>query len=266
MEEKDLQMYPVKPDEEVCVVKREIPAPLQKPPFVSIIVGGKGSGKTTSCINELCRSNMYGERKNEEDIFEDIIIYSGTLGSDSTSRHLVKKATMVSSTYDDESLGNIVDYQRAKEKKDRRHICIIADDIASMIKSRDSELYKLTSTHRHHLTSIYYLVQNWKMLPPVARSNASNFHIYRVPSSKEQEKIFEDLGFLGNKKMIKDLYDYATNKPYNFLFVNAISNECWKWGNCPPEFLWKKYSDEGGYNAPFQIPNGTEVIDEDINI
>jgi len=262
MNEDHLQMYPVKPDEDVYQIERDIPEPLQRPPFVSIICGGKGSGKTTACINELCRSNMYGEHKKKDHVFQDIIIYSGTLGSDSTSRHLVKKATMVSNTYDDESLGHIVDYQTDKEKKDRRHICIVADDIASMIKSRDSELYKLTSTHRHHLVSIYYLVQNWKMLPPVARSNASNFHIYRIPSSKEQEKIFEDLGFLGNKKMIKDLYDYATNKPHNFLYVDALKNTAWKWGNCEPEHLWSKYSEGGGYNSPFVIPSGTEVIDD----
>ena len=259
----DLKMYPVKQDDDVYQITRDLPSPLQKPPFVSIIVGGKGSGKTSALINELCRSNMYGECKNEENIFDDIIVYSGTLGSDSTSRHLIKKATMVSNTYDDESLMNIVDYQKSKDKKDRRHICIVADDIASMIRSRDSELYKLTSTHRHYLCSIYYLVQNWKMLPPVARSNASNFHIYRIPSSKEQEKVFEDLGFMGNKKMIKDLYDYSTNRPYNFLFVDALKHEAYKWGNQQPEFLWKKYSDDGGYNEPFVIPSNAEIINDE---
>tara|TARA_R110000796_G_scaffold109165_9_gene220513 strand:+ start:554 stop:1345 length:792 start_codon:yes stop_codon:yes gene_type:complete len=262
MNNDDLIMYPVKTDDDVFTIKRDLPKPLQKPPFVSIIVGGKGSGKTTSLINELMRSNMMGSRKGEEDVFDDMIIFSGTLGSDSTSRHLVKKATMVSNTYDDEEIKNIVDYQQDKPKIDRRHICIVADDIAPMIKQRDCELYRLTSTHRHNLFSIYYLVQNWKMLPPVARSNASNFHIYRIPSTKEQEKIFEDLGFLGNKKMIKDLYDYSTNKPFNFLFVDAIKNECWKWGNCEPEYLWGKYSDDGGYNKPFVLPSNADIIDD----
>ena len=100
------------------------------------------------------------------------------------------------------------------------------------------------------------------MLPPIARSNASNFHIYRIPSTKEQEKIFEDLQFLGNKKMIKDLYDYSTNKPFNFLFVDAIKNECWKWGNCEPEYLWGKYNDDGGYNKPFVLPSNADIIDD----
>ena len=65
MNENDLKMYPVRNDEDVYQVKRNLPIPLQKPPFVSIICGGKGSGKTSALINELCRSNMYGEKKNE---------------------------------------------------------------------------------------------------------------------------------------------------------------------------------------------------------
>ena len=262
MNDEDMTMYPVLPDEDVYQIKREIKAPLQKPAFVKVIVGGKGSGKTSALVNELIRSNMYGEKKKEDPVFEDIVIFSGTLGSDSTSRHLVKKATMVSNTYDDIDLRNIIDYQTEKEKKDRRHICIVADDIASMIKSRDAELYKLTSIHRHLLTSIYYLVQNPKMIPPVARSNASSYYIYRLPSFKEQEKIFEDLSFLGDKKMVKDLYDVATNKPYHFLYVDVLKNECWKWGNCKPEFLWSKYSENGGYNPPYVKPNNIEVVNE----
>ena len=74
MNENDLKMYPVRQDDDVYQVKRDLPTPLQKPPFVSIICGGKGSGKTSALINELCRSNMYGEKKNEEPVFEDIIV------------------------------------------------------------------------------------------------------------------------------------------------------------------------------------------------
>ena len=69
------------------------------------------------------------------------------------------------------------------------------------------------------------------MLPPVARSNASNFHIYRIPSSKEQEKIFEDLGFMGSKKMIKDLKRgdqvYSLSNPYNSNSdINTVKVTC----------------------------------------
>ncbi len=252
MNDDDLQFYPVKQDEDVYQVKRKFKEPLQKPPFVKIVVGGKGSGKTSALVSELIRSNMYGDRKKEEPVFDDVILFSGTLGSDSTSRHLVKKCSLVSNTYQDEDISHIVDYQTSKDKKDRRHICLIADDIASMIKGRECEIYKLTSIHRHHLISMYYLVQNPKMIPPVARSNASSYYIYRLPSSKEQEKIFEDLSFLGNSKMIKDLYDVATDKPYHFLYVDVIKNEVWKWGASQPKFLWSKYNENGGYNPPFQ--------------
>ena len=261
-DDNDLTMYPVQPDDEVYKIKRELKQPLQTPPFVKVVVGGKGSGKTSALVNECMRKNMYGEKKGDDPVFEDLIVFSGTLGSDSTSRHLVKKATMVSNTYEDEDLRNIINYQTEKEKKDRRHICIVADDIASMIGSRNAELYKLTSIHRHLLCSIYYLVQNPKMIPPVVRSNASSWYIYRLPSFKEQDKIFEDLSFLGDKKMVKDLYDTATNKPYHFLYVDVLKNECYKWGNCKPQFLWSKYDDNGNYNPPFKKPSSIKEDNE----
>tara|TARA_R110000751_G_C13632583_1_gene466020 strand:- start:433 stop:705 length:273 start_codon:yes stop_codon:yes gene_type:complete len=74
-----------------------------------------------------------------------------------------------------------------------------------------------------------------------------------MPNAKEQDKVFEDLSFLGDKDMVKDMYEYATNKPYQFLMVDALKNECYKWGACNPEFLWKKYNDNGGFNSRFSL-------------
>ena len=119
MNDDDLQFYPVKQDNDVYQIKRKFREPLQRPPFVKIIVGGKGSGKTSALVSEIIRSNMYGDKKSEEPVFDDIILFSGTLGSDSTSRHLVKKCSLVSSTYNDEDISHIIEYQTSKEKSDR---------------------------------------------------------------------------------------------------------------------------------------------------
>ena len=47
------------------------------------------------------------------------------------------------------------------------------------------------------------------------------------------------------------MYNYATNKPYQFMYVDALKNEVWKWGATQPELMWTKYDDNGGYNPPF---------------
>ena len=185
--------------------------------------------------------------------FEDIIIISSTIGSDESLRHLVEKATETYDTYDDSIVNDIVDYQKSKPKKERRHILIIADDIASLLKP-NSALFKLCSNHRHYLISMCFLYQAPRMVSPIVRSNMTALHIYRTPNASEQDKLFDDMAFLGNKKMVKDLYDYATNEPFNFLFVDCLKNSAWKWGNTEPEFLWQKYNEKGGFNPPYKSP------------
>jgi hypothetical protein len=250
--ENDMKMYPIMENKDVYKIKRKLKEPLQKLPFVKVLLGSRGSGKTASLVNELMRKNMMGDKKGEEPIFEDIIVFSSTLGSDETSRHLVKKATTTYDSYDDYAVKEIMEYQKDKDKKDRRHILIIADDIAPMLKPNDF-LFKLCSVHRHYLISIYFLIQSPRLIPPIVRNCYTSMYVYRMPNAKEQEKIFEDLSFLGDKDMVKDMYEYATNKPYQFLMVDALKNECWKWGACSPEFLWKKYNDNGGFNPRFSL-------------
>ena len=89
-------------------------------------------------------------------------------------------------------------------------------------------------------------------------------YIYRLPNAEQQNKIFEDLAFLGNKNEVKAMYNYATNKPYQFLYVDVLKNTVWKWGNLQPIFMWSKFDDEGNYNPPFIAPK-TDIEDiEDI--
>ena len=262
-DENDLRMYPILDDEEVMKFKREFNDPVQKPPFVKILLGTRGSGKTATLVNECMRhKNFYGNKKGQEPIFNDIIVFSSTLGCDSTSRHLVKQATATHSSYDDYLVNQILEYQKATPKKDRKHILIIADDIAPMLKPNDA-IFKLCSVHRHYLVSIYFLIQSPRLIPPIVRNCYTSMYVYRLPNSEQQEKIFLDLSFLGDKKDVKAMYNYATNKPYQFLYVDAIQNKVYKWGNIQPEFMWSKYDDDGNYNPPFTLPQKVKKELED---
>ena len=249
-DENDFAIYPVVDDEDVMTIDREFNGPVQKPPFVKILLGSRGTGKTATLVNEIFRKNMYGDVKGKEPIFSDIIVFSSTLGCDSTSRHLVKKATATHNTYDDVLVKEILEFQRDTPKRDRKHILIIADDIAPILK-RDDEIFKLCSVHRHYLISIYFLIQSPRLIPPIVRNCYTSMYVYRLPNAEQQDKLFYDLSFLGDKKDVKKMYNYATNKPYQFLYVDVLKNEVWKWGACQPEFMWSKYDDNGNYNQPF---------------
>ena len=176
-DENDLRMYPILDDEEVMKFKREFNDPVQKPPFVKILLGTRGSGKTATLVNECMRhKNFYGNKKGQEPIFNDIIVFSSTLGCDSTSRHLVKQATATHSSYDDYLVNQILEYQKATPKKDRKHILIIADDIAPMLKPNDA-IFKLCSVHRHYLVSIYFLIQSPRLIPPIVRNCYTSMYL-----------------------------------------------------------------------------------------
>ena len=250
MADEDMTVLPVRPDDDVYQTPRQFHDILDRPPFVKLMIGSRGTGKTSHLVNEMMRQNFYGDRKGEEPVFEDIIIYSSTLGCESTARHLVDRATQTYSTYDNASIDALLEYQKSKPKEERRHICVIADDIGPMLKREDS-IFKLTSVHRHYLISIYFLIQSPRMIPPVVRNCYTSAYLYRLPNQGELEKAFLDFSFLGDRKEVEGMYKAATPKPYQCMVVDAVKNRVWKWGATKPELLWEKFNADGGYNPPF---------------
>jgi hypothetical protein len=263
MADDDMTVLPVKADDDVYQTPRQFHDILDRPPFVKLMIGSRGTGKTSHLVNEMMLQSMYGDRKGEEPVFEDIIIYSSTLGCESTARHLVDRATQTYSTYDNASIDALLEYQKSKPKEERRHICVIADDIGPMLKREDS-IFKLTSVHRHYLISIYFLIQSPRMIPPVVRNCYTSAYLYRLPNQGELEKAFLDFSFLGDRKDVEAMYKTATPKPYQCLVVDAVKNRVWKWGACPPELLWEKFTADGGYSARFSDKkSSSDSVDSD---
>lgn len=249
---KDLVIYPVKPDPEIKLVDRDIPAPLDKPPFVHLYIGSRGAGKTNAMVNFAMRKDWYGMNEDDEEdyVFDETIIISSTLGSDVTSRHLVEHATKTYDFYDDGIIANIINHQKLTPKSERRHIHIIADDIITMIKP-NALIFKLTSNHRHYLTSLSFLVQAPKAVPPLVHNCCTKYFIFRNPSYTEQEKIFEKLAFMGGKHSVEKMYVDATREPYCFLVIDSTKFEAWSMGTHPARFLWSRYDENGNYTQSY---------------
>lgn len=248
---------PVVDDEEVHQVKRDIPEPLPKPPFIMVLLGSRGSSKSTILSNMVLRSDFYGDKKKEQPFFDDIILISPTLGHDSTGRFLAKKATQTYSAYDDSVIKGLMDYQANLTKKERRGMLLVLDDItADSNYKRESLVNKLCSIHRHLLISIIFLIHKVTVIPPVVRNCYTNMFILRIPNASEQDKLFDELSYLTDKKHLKMMYDYATHKPYHAMVVDAVKNNVYKWGASPAEFMWQKYSESGGYSPEYSLPAG----------
>lgn len=247
--------FPVVDDEDVYRVKRDFDEPLQQPPFISILLGSRGSSKSTILSNLVLRSAFYGDRPKQEPVFETIILISPTLGADSTGRFLAEKATATYDEYEDGIIKGLIDFQSSLAKKERRHILVILDDLtASANYKPNSAVNRLCSIHRHLLISVMMLVHRVNAIPPVVRNCYTNLFVLRIPNAGEQDKLFDQLSYLTDKKGLKSLYDYATAEPYEALFIDALENAAWKWGKSEPEHLWSKYKPEGGYSDPVPIP------------
>lgn len=257
---------PVTEDEDVYKVKREFPEPLPPPPFIMIMLGSRGSSKSTILSNLCLRSEFYGDIKGKEKVFEDIIVISPTLGHDSTGRFLAKKATQTYGAYDDTVIEGLMSFQEEMPKRDRRNMLIILDDItADKNYKPESLINKLCSIHRHLLISIIFLVHKVTVIPPVVRNCYTNMFVLRMPNAKEQDKLFEELSYLTDKKSLKKLYDYACHQPYHSMVIDSIKNTVHKWGASDAEWLWSKYLPEGGYREPYEMPTGFETKIQKLN-
>ena len=87
--------------------------------------------------------------------------------------------------------------------------------------------------------------------------------ILRIPNAGEQDRLFEELSYLTDKKHLKMMYDYATHKPYHAMVIDAVKNNVYKWGASDAEFMRQKYSENGGYSAEYQLPQGFSAEKDD---
>ena len=250
----DLTIHPIKPDEEIKPFPEEIPEPLpgaDGKPFVMVALGKRKSGKTTILNNMILKKHMWRKR------FSQIVIISPTLIYDQTSRFLVDEAGKHNcfDKYNDSIIDDIIRFQEKKKKNEREHILIIADDIIGQM-GRNSKIYNLSSRSRHYLISLVYLTQNLRSLSPVVRSNTTHWFLFRNPNMKEMEKICEEFAFLGSRDNVYRLYEYITNVPYNFMYIDDDYNV---WENFQKK-VWSKFNDDGSYAEEFGGGGGVEDV------
>ena len=68
-------------------------------------------------------------------------------------------------------------------------------------------------------------VQSYRSLPPVCRANSSAYIIFKTNNDKEYEKMEDE--FSGNFPF-DEVYEYATETRYNFLYINLEQIKCYK--------------------------------------
>ncbi len=218
----DLTILPVKPSGDEKKLKKPI-----HPNLPNIATGQLGimispvkTGKSTVISNLLLSPSFY------RDQFDIVYVISNTIHNDQTSRFL-KEAfpETVFDQYSDDIIQNIITYQKSFPKKDQPFIAIILDDFLG-IKSK-SMIFHLATRFRHYnIGLLLFASQLFRGLPPVIRQNAT-FAIIGGPnpSDFEIDKMAEEYGAIyRGMDNFKRLYREATNKRYNFMYLDLQSN------------------------------------------
>jgi len=194
---------------------KDIDYRLPKPPFLGVINGTVRCGKSTLLMNLLYNDSFY------KDVFDEVVFISPTCLNDMTLTHLRddEEITKICDNLHDIDLilKSLVDIQKSKIDQKNNHMLIILDDMLGYIKPR-SYLAFLCTRYRHFKISLIISSQSFRSIPNVVRTNASFYIIFSSTNNKEIGK--QDEEFDGLFPNFKTLLKKATDKPYNFLYLD----------------------------------------------
>jgi hypothetical protein len=187
-------------------------------PCIMVLVAPTKSGKTVLLSNLLLRDDFY------KDVHDNVTIMSNTIDQDETGRFL-KKSCDTYVGYDDIILGGIITQQKQFSDEDRPFIGLLFDDILGSVK-RSSYLNSLVTRSRHFGVGLLAIsVQSFKALGPTIRNNCNAFICMNLQNMSELEKIsLEYNGMFGGDKKFRAIYHKATEKQYDFLYLDLQSN------------------------------------------
>lgn len=194
---------------------KKVDDPFIKPPFLGLVYGGVRSGKSCLIINLIYR--VYNHKVFDGGIF---IFSPNIFNDDIFDGNFVKDEKIKKIDQDLENIDMyvkaMVQLQQEREKKDRKHILIIFDDIIGYIKQK-SYISNLCTRYRQLKISLLFTTQVFRAIPNTIRNNASFLILFQTYNEMEKKKIMEELGHI---KDIEKYYNEATNKKYGFLYVN----------------------------------------------
>ena len=242
------------------------PCPYGEPfadlPTSFLLAAPTASGKTMIILNILLR--YY------KDMFARIWMFSPSIKLDPQYAPLRKylekmsdqdKEPLMFEDLDQAALGKILDDQRhiteecRKRKIKAPQVCVILDDLADrgdILTKRQggnqgSWLISLATRGRHFGVTWIISSQVINLVGTVLRKNVRCMCVWRLRNHKEVETLCEELSGVYDAKTIMELYKYATQDPFSFMFVrlDAKTRRDMFWLRFESRLLPKEDSDGG---------------------
>jgi hypothetical protein len=205
-----------------------------------MFVAPKGGGKTTVVLNLLTKKESPWFKH-----FAMIFYISATMHNDPKLSPLLEDIgeEQCYGTLDNATIeaiqGQIEAYKNENPKEKKPQFCIVYDDVIHLLRSKNSlKVREMVTQNRHWGVTNLFLIQRWKGVDPLIRNNIDLFFLWKSNNKKEIDSIIEEINY--DEKKLKMLYDYATEKPYGFLLVNAYKQPVRFYSKFDPINLVKK--------------------------
>ncbi len=207
----------------------DIAEPVPMTSHVWLVVGGRGSGKTTTALNVL------NTRRGE---YDTIWLVSKTGRADGHSKKLLgelieelEEDGQFHTTLDEETAQTIIERIQAfnaaydgKRKGGPRHLVCLDDQLSNLRQGQRSVVNDLVVNSRHLRMSLWVLTQQLRSVPPLWRANAQLISIWPTASSKEHRALFEELDNIPEAQLRQYLSfaHKADGKGKPFLHINVF--------------------------------------------
>ena len=198
-----------------------IPSPLMNKAFFYILVGKKGSGKTSLMLSMVCSKQMYKKK------FDKIFVFSNSLkslGDKNPFLKLPEGQRFTKLTF--ENLEQVDEDIRGSGDK----CLIIFDDVQGSLKSNRglTELFTDFIQNARHisggtgLVSIIITTQIWNSgIPLDCRKQADMIFMFQSKNKKEIESLKDE--FLGSYSWdeVNNIFKFVYKDPHDFLIIKT---------------------------------------------
>ena len=205
------------------IISMKIPPPLDNKSFVYLVVGAKGSGKTSLMVSLVTGSKK--PFKCYRGCFDEVLLNMPKSSRSSISGNPFKSLPddCCYEQFNSDLLDDV--YEKAEERSaDDEFTLAIIDDASSQLKTNKVMIDKLTilvHRHRHLRLSLMILVQDLVSVPLSVRKNVDAIIHFR-PTNEKSNVIFKE-EFLGDfsKKQQQELYKFVFRNKGDFLMVKV---------------------------------------------
>lgn len=197
-------------------------APFPKSHFLYIIVGGIGSGKTTTALRLLkIPKDDGGFRK----AYNRIYVVSPTAKYDDKWDKLINEVDEDGNYYQectDETIGDIIEkiemFNEENKGKSPSSLVIIDDCVDSFTNRKKSKLDKLILTLRHLKTTVFLMSQKLNSIPTLIRAQARCITFFPTINKREEQTLYNEINV--DEELFKRLMDFAsTGDDHPFLHI-----------------------------------------------